>query len=320
MDKMAELQDEIMLTSEPCGTWLKAFRSTHGMFESSHDHIRYSRRHLPLVKNAAAVPEALSGSVMLLGNFDGFHRGHQALLKAAVEQAGNRPVGIMSVEPHPRQLFSPQSGEFRLTTPASKSETFSRFGMSFLYSPCFDRSFAGQEPEQFVDDILVGGFSVSQLVVGRGFRFGMRRRGDVDLLRRMGQESGFGVTAVDEVQCDDVTCSSTLVRELLLAGDIQAANAMLGYSWSVQLDVPLEASARSGEWTVGWPDGVLMPQHGNYEVAVRRAGETEPMLFGRIAFDSPRSVRLALDSPLHSAAAAPQAALFVDFLARSRSV
>jgi len=274
-------------------------------------------RPLRLITDAAAAPEALQGSVMLLGNFDGFHRGHQALLEAAAGQAGSRPVGAMSVEPHPRQLFAPQSGAFRLTTVASKLETFSRFGIAFLYSPRFDHCFAGQEPEQFVEGILVGGLGVSHLVVGRGFRFGARRRGDVDLLQRMGRTCGFSVTAVDEIEWGDVRCSSTLIRDLLLAGNIEGANALLGYAWSVEVDLPAEPMRRSGELTIEWPATLLLPEPGRYEVALRRFGETTPSLSGRLVINSRENVRLSLQGAPHFSSAM-QPCFFIDFLARSR--
>ena len=269
--------------------------------------------HTPMrmVSDAASAPEELKGSVMLLGNFDGFHRGHQQLLAEAKKQRdGVRPIGVMSVEPHPRQLFAPQSPAFRLSTPAGKKSLLSRHGLDFLYSPRFDHRFAAQEPEQFVDEILVGGFDVAHLVVGSGFRFGRQRRGDVKMLREIGDRRGFGVSAVDEVRWGDVTCSSTAVRNLLIAGDIDAANAMLGYRWSVELHQTVEG----GGWAnVEWPSDVLLPARGAYDVSVKGVNRSESSRRGSISICPAGQVRLSWEAS--EVAVSPNSWL-VEFCAR----
>jgi riboflavin kinase/FMN adenylyltransferase len=251
---------------------------------------------LQLLTTSAVTPSRLKGSVMLLGNFDGFHRGHQALLAAARTEASacGAPLGIMSVEPHPKQLFAPHSKPFRLSSLATKRETFSRLGLDFLYSPRFDHAFASQEPEQFIDDVLIGGLSVSRIVVGRGFRFGRQRRGDVDLLCRFGEQGGFAVTAVDEHGQGDAKYSSTLVRNHLAAGEIEAANALLGGPWSVELGAWTEGLQLRGGRAVSWPVSVLKPACGEYRVMARQA-ETEMSSLGTLTI-SPTATRLALQS------------------------
>ncbi|WP_165899884.1 FAD synthetase family protein [Borborobacter arsenicus] len=268
---------------------------------------------LQLLTDSAVVPKRLKGSVMLLGNFDGFHCGHQALLAAARAEASacGAPLGVMSVEPHPKQLFAPHSEPFRLSSPTTKRETFSRLGLDFLYSPRFNRAFAGQEPEQFIDDILVGGLAVSRIVVGRGFRFGKQRRGDVDLLCRFGEQSGFAVTAVDELGQDGAKYSSTLVRNHLAAGEIDAANALLGGPWSVELGALPGSLRLPGEGSVSWPVSVLKPACGEYRVMARQA-ETEMSSLGTLAI-SPTTTSLTLQSS-GNLASAP---LIVDFLGRA---
>ncbi len=272
---------------------------------------------LQLVTDAATLPADLQASVMMLGSFDGFHRGHQALMAAAQAAAlvGNSPIGVMSVEPHPRQLFAPQAKAFRLGTPATKAETFGRVGVDFLYSPRFDHAFAGQEPEDFIDEILVGGFKVSRLVVGHNFRFGRQRRGDVDLLRRLGQQRGFAVTMVEDVHWDDATCSSTRVRNLLMSGDIEAANSLLGHAWSVELGVEPAAVLRSGEKTVAWHGSVVKPACGVYDVTVRLPNASGPLSHGCITIDASGVATLALEC-WRAIEPGPQAILFVDFIRR----
>jgi riboflavin kinase/FMN adenylyltransferase len=262
-------------------------------------------REVQLLTDSAVVPDRLKGSVMLLGNFDGFHRGHRALFAAARAEALSRgvPLGAMSVEPHPRQFFAPQSEPFRLSTPATKIETFSRLGLNFLYSPRFDRAFANQEPERFIEKVLVGGLAVSRIVVGCGFRFGRQRRGDVDLLRRIGGQSGFGVTAVQEIEQDGARYSSTLVRDHLAAGDIDAASALLGDVWSVEL-------VSLGNGSVRWPDAVMKPGCGDYRVMARHA-ETGWSLPAILTI-TPSAVSLSVRSPENLAGST----FFVDFLSR----
>lgn len=267
-----------------------------------------SRAFPDLISDASSVPDELRGSVMLLGNFDGFHRGHQQLLAEAKKHAdrAGRPIGVMSVEPHPRQLFAPQSPAFRLSTPTIKAELLSGHGVDFLYSPRFDHRFAAQEPEQFVDDILVDGFNVGHLVVGAGFRFGRQRRGDVKMLRDMGERRGFGVSTVDDVRWNDASCSSTGVRNLLRAGEIEAANAMLGYEWSVELR---RITPKAGDWTnVEWPDGVLLPGCGEYEVALKGLDGGE-LRSARISIRPHGQVRL-LDASRRISDTAPLRVIF----------
>ena len=261
---------------------------------------------LQLLTNSAVMPRRLKRGIMLLGNFDGFHRGHRALLAAARAESLSRgaPLGAMSVEPHPRQFFAPQSDPFRLSTLATKIRTFSRLGLDFLYSPRFDRAFANQEPERFIEKVLVEGLAVSRIVVGSDFRFGRQRRGDVDLLQRYGAQSGFGVTAVQEIEQDGARYSSTLVRDHLAAGDIDAANALLGDVWSVELRASYDGS-------VVWPKAVMKPGCGEYRVIVVDA-ETGWSSSG-IAAVSPVSVKLSLNSG-ESLGRSP---VFVDFLGRA---
>lgn len=189
------------------------------------------------------VPTSLRGAVLLLGNFDGFHRGHQSLLRAAwnVATRSRAPVGVMSVEPHPRTLFGASDRSFRLTCPGSKRDVFGRFGLDFVFGPRFDRAFAAQTPEEFAQGVLRDHLGVSHVVCGQDFRFGAQRVGDVAILSRLGRDIGFGVTSCAPVSVDDVRCSSSLVRDLLTSGDIRAANRVLGYPWSFR--------SRAGEAT-----------------------------------------------------------------------
>ncbi|WP_315926901.1 hypothetical protein [Mesorhizobium sp. SP-1A] len=270
-----------------------------------------ARPALRCVADVGAMPEDLKGSVMLLGNFDGFHLGHRMLLAAAKEHAllSGRPIGVMSVEPHPKQFFAPQCAPFRLSTLATKKEIFARLGVDFIYGPRFDRTFAGQEAEQFVETVLAQGLAVSRVVVGPNFRFGRERRGDVELLRRLGERHGFELTCVGEFTQAGAACSSTRVRERLAKGDIGAANVLLGRAWSVEID----RLPKTGQGEISWPEAVLQPACGSYVVALRRANDARVLSFGRLTISEAGPVRLALNGP----AGAEETPLFLDFLARA---
>lgn len=198
---------------------------------------------------------------MLLGNFDGFHRGHRALLAQACRLAGAAPLSVMSVEPHPRQFFNPDLAPFRLSTPRVKQHLFARGGFSFVFGPRFDRAFADQSAEAFVAHLLVARLRVAHLVVGEDFRFGHRRRGDVALLQAMAAEHGFAVSPVAPVRQQELVCSSSLVRDLLRAGDVAGANEVLGAPWRVDVDAVAHGSGGLG---LDWPEGVLRLPDGAY--------------------------------------------------------
>lgn len=235
-----------------------------------------------IVCDPAATPQHLKRCVLLLGNFDGFHLGHQALLAAARHRAtaAGLPLGVMSAEPHPRQLFEPEGAPSRLTTPATKLETFARLGFDLVFNPVFNHSFARQSAERFVVDVLAAGLDVSWVVVGDGFRFGNKRRGDVGLLRRFGNELGFGVLVVGRVSHDGAICSSSRIRHCLRTGDIDGANSLLGCPWSVEVRLKSKSVQRADSWQVEWPKSVLRPANGFYPVTARPVTGATPMARG----------------------------------------
>jgi len=275
-----------------------------------------------IVVDANVTPECLKHSVMLLGNYDCFHRGHQALLTVAKVRAAEAglPLGIMSTEPHPRQLFAPQDAPFRLTTCSTKWANFARLGFDFVFSPIFDHTFARQSAEAFVERSLIGGLSVAHVVVGHDFRFGAKRGGDCALLGRMGRELGFGVSRVDEISHHGVTCSSSQVRDFLRAGDIAGANIVLGYRWSVEIRLANCGAPRSGRWSVGWPDHVLRPAPGRYPVAVRGFAGTASIALGEIAIGNSGDTGFTITAgrmPLNAVSAASP--VLVEFISSATS-
>ncbi|WP_374835751.1 hypothetical protein [Mycoplana ramosa] len=176
----------------------------------------------------------LRSAVLVLGNFDGFHLGHQALARMAHRLAAGRPVAVMSCEPHPRSFFGKDDTPFRLATPQCKLRLLVQCGVDFVYSPRFDAAFAGLSPSDFVDRVLVGALGVQHVIAGPDFQFGSQRAGDMRLLSQLGSSRGFGVSIAPEVTHAGVRISSTLIRTAIEAGDLRGAAQLLGHGWLVE--------------------------------------------------------------------------------------
>ncbi|MEX0853514.1 MAG: bifunctional riboflavin kinase/FAD synthetase [Bauldia sp.] len=223
-----------------------------------------------------SVPAELAGGVVAVGNFDGMHRGHVALLEATRAEARRLgvPSLVLTFEPHPRTVFQPEAPVFRLTPLAAKARLLKALAIDGLVVAGFDRAFAALTPEAFVETVLVGQLRLAAAVVGFNFRFGKGRSGTPALLAAVGERFGFPVTVVGEVATDAAALvSSTAIREALAAGEIARANRLLGYRWFVVGVVV--AGDRRGR-TLGYPTAniVLEPdcrlRHGIYAVRVQR--------------------------------------------------
>jgi len=177
------------------------------------------------------VPErATTSTVLTIGNFDGVHLGHRALLdelKGKARELG-LPATVLTFEPHPRELFAPDQAPARLASLRDKIELLAEAGIDRVHVCRFDRKLAGLTADEFIDRILVRGLAVKHLIIGDDFRFGKARGGDFPLLQRAGAERGFVVEAMHTVSCDDVRVSSSAVREALATGNIERAEALLG--------------------------------------------------------------------------------------------
>ncbi|MDJ0930229.1 bifunctional riboflavin kinase/FAD synthetase [Breoghania sp.] len=181
-----------------------------------------------------AFPDALKGGVVGIGNFDGVHRGHQSVLDKVREEADRLgvPGYVMTFEPHPRSVFTPQNPLFRLTPPHAKAEIVEAFGLDGMLVLPFDASFALHEASEFVTHILVERLGIVHAVTGYDFHFGRARAGTPDYLRQSGEEHGFGVSIVDRIHDEGgETISSSRIRDALSQGEIVLANALLGYRW-----------------------------------------------------------------------------------------
>ncbi|MBM4201355.1 MAG: riboflavin biosynthesis protein RibF, partial [Gammaproteobacteria bacterium] len=175
------------------------------------------------------------GSVVTIGNFDGVHVGHQRMIEALAAEGRIRglPVVVIVFEPQPLEFFVPDQAPSRLTRLREKAMQFARLPVDVVQLLRFDRALAGLSPEVFIRRVLVEHLNVKLLVVGDDFRFGKGRSGDFGTLVAAGAELGFEVHDTASIRVDGDRVSSTLVRQLLADGDLDAAAKMLGRPYSI---------------------------------------------------------------------------------------
>lgn len=182
------------------------------------------------------IPVAADSPVALtIGNFDGVHLGHQAMLDALLYAARERglPPCVMTFEPHPREFFAPDQAPTRLTSLREKLELLAARGVARAHICRFDYAFAQISADDFVSHILVSGLRAQWLLVGDDFRFGSRRAGDIVTLRQASARFGFAVESMASVTLDGERVSSTAVRSALVAGDLDRASRLLGRAYSI---------------------------------------------------------------------------------------
>jgi riboflavin kinase / FMN adenylyltransferase len=220
------------------------------------------------------VPPGLKGAVVAIGNFDGVHRGHRALIAEAKVQAEARrsPLAVLSFEPHPQEYFRPSPECFRLTPLRTKARLLADLGVDALFALTFDGDMAKRSPQDFVLNVLTGSLGISGAVVGHDFEFGQKRAGNLATLAYMGEMEGFSVTAFDTVTASgDEKISSSLIRRLLKEAKPEEAARLLGRPWAVEARVE-HGDARGR--TMGFPTAnmhlghCLAPAFGVYAVRV----------------------------------------------------
>jgi riboflavin kinase/FMN adenylyltransferase len=220
----------------------------------------------------------MRGSVVAIGNFDGVHRGHQALLSTARSNAlaAGAPFGVLTFEPHPRTFFRPEQPMFRLTSEALKQRLIAAAGADFQLTLKFDRALANLEPADFVKRNLVDCLAATRIVTGYDFHFGHGRKGNPETMRRLGSELGFAVTTIEQVADDDgeAPFSSSAIRDDLRHGRVEEAARSLGYWWMLGGAVIQGDSRGRG---LGFPTANLLldpgvePLEGIYAARVRLA-------------------------------------------------
>jgi riboflavin kinase/FMN adenylyltransferase len=164
--------------------------------------------------------QATSARVLAIGNFDGLHLGHRALLERLTAHARrlNLPAAVMTFEPHPRELFTPDQAPARLTSLREKLALLESCGIEEVFLLRFSRKLAAQSAQEFIDRVLVRGLDVRHLIIGDDFRFGKGRAGDFAMLQAAGQQHGFGVEAMHTIEINGERVSSSAVRDVLAAG------------------------------------------------------------------------------------------------------
>jgi len=232
------------------------------------------------IRRPVPLPETLRGGVVAIGNFDGVHRGHQAVLERALSEASQRnvPALVLTFEPHPRLFFRPEQPLFVLTPPAMKARLIGALGFDGLVEQPFTAAFAAQSAEDFVTGMLAGRLGIRHVVTGFDFHFGHNRQGGPAFLMEAGQRHGFGVTLVDAFRDEGgEVVSSSRIRALLEAGEVAEAAGLLGYRFTVEAEVI--GGQRLGR-TLGFPTANmrLSPEatlkEGIYAVRFRRADGT----------------------------------------------
>ncbi len=221
------------------------------------------------------IPEELRGAVIALGNFDGFHLGHQAVVSRAIALGFHmrRPVIVATFDPHPVRHFKPDLPPFRLTSLDQRQELFAHAGADAMLVFRFGAALAAMDAEEFVAEILIRRLGASGVVTGDDFSFGKGRSGDVALLRTLGERHGMIAEAVSQVLIDGERVSSGRVRDLLIVGDPGTATRLLTRPYAIagvvehgdgrggaELDCPT-ANVRLGDY--------LRPAYGIYAVRVR---------------------------------------------------
>jgi riboflavin kinase/FMN adenylyltransferase len=221
--------------------------------------------------------DQLDRPVVAIGNFDGVHRGHRAVIDTAIKRARatRRPAAVMTFEPHPRSFFQPDEPSFQLTSEAAKLRLLAATGLDGAVILTFNAALASLSAEEFVQTILIERLAVTGAVIGFNFHFGRARRGSPDFLMAQGAHHGFSVDVVPPFQHEGRRVSSGVVRDALAAGHIAEANELLGYPWFVTAQV-VHGDKRGR--TLGYPTANLRVgpdcglKHGIYAVRVGVGG------------------------------------------------
>lgn len=228
---------------------------------------------MKIIRHVESIADDCKGSVIVLGNFDGFHKGHQKVIGAAGKIAAqmNTTLTVLSMEPHPRMFFNPAQKEFRLNSFRTKSHLLENFGVDHFVVLPFDNGLATMEAEDFVLDILISKIGAIHIVVGYDYCFGAGRRGGVNVLDWLSKEEQFGLTVIEKVMEDDHIYSSSNIRATLETGDVRKVADRLGHWWHI------EGHVRRGDQrgrTIDFPtanlllEGYKEPKYGVYAVRI----------------------------------------------------
>jgi riboflavin kinase/FMN adenylyltransferase len=220
------------------------------------------------------------GAAIALGNFDGLHAGHRAVIESAREAAGRlgAALGVATFEPPPRRHFQPDAPPFRLMTPRRREIALEALDVEEVHLLRFDAAMAAMTDREFCERVVRGDVNASAVSVGFDFRFGRNRMGDAASLKRIGAELGFEVKIVEEIAIGGEKVSSSRIREAIERGAVDEAGKALGGCWIV--DAIVEHGEKRGK-TLGFPTAnmqlgeIVHPAHGVYAVWAREDSETK---------------------------------------------
>lgn len=229
---------------------------------------------IPRLSSHEPIPETLRGGIAALGNFDGFHLGHQAVAGEAIQQAKaqGKPAIIATFDPHPVRHFAPDAPPFRLTTLDQRQRLFEAAGADAMLVFEFGVELAGTSAQDFVEKILVERLGLSGVVTGEDFTFGKARGGNIDVLRELGAAHGIAATAMGPVVDDGGVVSSSRIRDALKAGDCGTATRLLTRPFAIEAVV--QHGDKNGR-ELGFPTAnmdmghYLRPRYGVYAVRGR---------------------------------------------------
>ncbi|MFX0542504.1 bifunctional riboflavin kinase/FAD synthetase [Roseovarius sp. S4756] len=223
-----------------------------------------------IYRDYKAVPATAKGASAPIGNFDGVHLGHQAVIDLA-RHVGRAPLGVVTFTPHPREYFAPDAPPFRLMNSGARANRLAKLGVDTLFELPFDAHMAALSPRAFAQEVIADGLGLAHVVVGRDFCFGKGRAGTADMLKEFGAEMGFDVTLSDLVAGPDGAVSSTAIRTALGDGRPRDAAAMLGH-WH-RIEGTVVGGHKRGR-DLGYPtanmsiEGLHPPRFGVYAVLV----------------------------------------------------
>ena len=232
---------------------------------------------MQIFKDIKNIPDSAKNAVIVIGNFDGVHLGHQALIHQAAEIAKttNKKLGVLTFEPHPRVLFQPDLPPARITPSAIKAQKLNSQNIDFLFSLPFDWDFASQTADDFIQNVLKDGLSASHIIVGYDFYFGQLRAGNAETIK----DAGIPITSINAIEDKNgKAISSSRIRTNIRKGEIATANKLLGWEWEIQGEI-FKGDRRGHE--LGFPTANVLlkdtihPAYGVYACLVQIKGENE---------------------------------------------
>ena len=213
-------------------------------------------------------------SAAAIGNFDGVHLGHRKVLEEAKKLSMEKklPISVLTFEPHPREFFSSEKNNFLLQTNLQKIETLRNHGINNLINLKFDKNLSELQPEEFIEKILYKNLSLKHVFVGKDFKFGKNRKGDIDTLKNIGSKYNISVSSINLKTLNTVSISSSKIRELIKSGNIIEANKLLGRPYKIS-GLVIEGDKRGR--SINFPtaniklENLIMPAFGVYSVVVK---------------------------------------------------